>query len=83
MAASATDRLAIPRGPITQREPAGLLPDPAWHKRSAGAGAKGERFYDWALVDDLTDAAGMRWVLVRRNHPTAEPAFYRRYAPSR
>lgn len=81
MAVSATDRLATPRGPLTLKELAVLLPDAAWQKRSAGAGAKGERFYDWALVDDRTDAAGIRWVLMRRNRTTAELAFYRCYAP--
>ena len=27
------------------------LPKRAWQKLSAGAGAKGHRFYDWAVID--------------------------------
>lgn len=81
MAVSATDRLGVPRGPMALKELAVLLPDPAWQRLSAGAGAKGERFYDWALTDDHADGFGVRWVLIRRNRTTAGLAFYRCYAP--
>jgi len=33
------------------------LPNRAWQQLSAGQGAKGERFYDWALVDTVDAAA--------------------------
>ena len=81
MAIAATDRLSIPRGAVALKELAVLLPETAWQKRSAGAGAKGERFYDWALIDDLTDEDGVRWVLMRRGRTTGELAVYRCYAP--
>ena len=53
---------------------------------SAGKGAKGHRFYDWAwtrLVGDVDEPAGHRWLLIRRNRRTGELAYYRCYAPIR
>ncbi|GAB3729185.1 hypothetical protein GCM10027590_36730 [Nocardiopsis nanhaiensis] len=81
MEMAATDSLATPRGSIKVKELAVLAPAGARQKRSAGAGSKGERFYDWALIDDHADQAGVRWVLMRRNRTTAELAFFRCYAP--
>ena len=43
--------------------------------------SKGERYYDWALIDDRADEAGVRWVLLRRSRSTGELAFCRCYAP--
>lgn len=61
------------------------LPTRAWQRLSAGRGAKGHRFYDWAwitLTDPTPEApAGSRWLLVRRNRRTGELAYYRCYAP--
>ncbi|MBE1459565.1 SRSO17 transposase [Nocardiopsis terrae] len=37
-----------------------VRPDDPERLRAAGAGARGERFHDWALVDDRTDGAGVR-----------------------
>ncbi|AYF26905.1 hypothetical protein CSH63_05500 [Micromonospora tulbaghiae] len=35
------------------------LPASAWQRRSAGAGSKGPRFYEWAWLDDVcTDDGG-------------------------
>ncbi|MCH5677997.1 IS701 family transposase [Streptomyces gilvus] len=56
------------------------LPARAWQKLSAGAGAKGHRFYDWALADIADDRPGHRQLLVRRNRRTRELAFYRCYS---
>ncbi|GAA2540492.1 IS701 family transposase [Pseudonocardia hydrocarbonoxydans] len=61
------------------------LPRHAWQRVSAGAGAKGQRFYDWALVTltppaDAPDTACW-WLLVRRHRDTGELAFYRCYSP--
>ncbi len=69
------------------------LPTRAWQRLSAGAGAKGQRYYDWALVA-LNPPAGARldaapdavdtqcwWLLVRRHRGTGELAFYRCYSP--
>ena len=48
---------------------AGLAGPRAWERRSAGAGAQGERLYDWAVV--VLDSPGLaerwgHWLLVRR-----------------
>jgi hypothetical protein len=43
------------------------LPRRAWQQMSAGAAAKGQRFYSWALVDIDHGKAGHRWLLIRRN----------------
>jgi hypothetical protein len=50
------------------------LPKRAWHRLSAGPGAKGQRYYDWAWIAH-PDPAGTadpgdgqcRWLLVRRH----------------
>jgi SRSO17 transposase len=59
------------------------LPGEAWQRCSAGAGAHGQRFYDWARIELLTgfDPGWARWVLARRTIPTgsdqpAELAYY-------
>jgi SRSO17 transposase len=57
------------------------LPRPAWQRYSAGAGAKGHRYYDWAWVTTDPGQPGHRWLLIRRNRHTRELAFYRCYAP--
>jgi SRSO17 transposase len=59
------------------------LPKRAWQKLSAGAGAKGHRFYDWALADIANDRPGHHQLLVRRNRRTGELAFYRCYSATR
>jgi SRSO17 transposase len=62
------------------------LPRHAWQRRSAGVGAKGERWYSWALIDitdsDAAAAAGQHHLLVRRNDKTGELAYYRCYSPT-
>jgi SRSO17 transposase len=60
------------------------LPRRAWQRQSAGRGAKGHRYYDWAWIaitgtgDDI-EVAGYRWLLVRRHRSTGELAYYRCY----
>jgi SRSO17 transposase len=61
------------------------LPTRAWQRLSAGPGAQGQRYYDWALITPTTastTATGSWWLLVRRHTRTAELAFYRCYAPT-
>jgi SRSO17 transposase len=56
-----------------------------WNRLSAGRGAKGERWYDWALIDTTDPAAGQgghHWLLIRRNRKSGEYAFYRAWSPS-
>jgi SRSO17 transposase len=66
------------------------LPKYAWQRLSAGRGSKGERWYDWALIDTTDEAAdpaatstGQHWLLIRRNRTTGEYAFYRAHSPTR
>jgi SRSO17 transposase len=62
---------------------AALLPASAWQRYSAGAGAKGHRRYDWALISIGPRRRGHRWLLIRRSLRTGELAFYRYYCPCR
>jgi hypothetical protein len=59
------------------------LPAHVWARHSAGTGAKGQRWYDWALVD-ITDpeVPGDHALLIRRSIRTGELAFYRCHAPT-
>lgn len=61
---------------------AARLPKRAWQRLSAGRGAKGHRYYDWAFVaiNARDTAPGHRWLLLRRNRSTGELAYYRCYA---
>ena len=66
----------------TAADLAGQLPGRAWHQRSCGAGAKGQRTYRWAWIElTVPDAPGCHWLLIRRNPRTGELAFYRAHAP--
>ena len=62
-------------------ELAARLPRRAWQRLSAGKGAKGHRYYDWAWAAIGSPGAGCRWLLIRRHPRTRELAFYRCYAP--
>jgi SRSO17 transposase len=57
------------------------LPRPAWQRYSAGTGAKGHRYYDWAWLATDPSQPGHHWLLIRRNRRTRELAFYRCYSP--
>jgi SRSO17 transposase len=60
------------------------IPSGNWHRLSAGDGAKGPRFYDWAYLPDPTQAVPgwQRGLLIRRKikKPT-EFTFYLTFAP--
>ncbi|HUZ51258.1 MAG TPA: IS701 family transposase [Streptosporangiaceae bacterium] len=58
------------------------VPKRAWQKLSAGAGAKGHRFYNWAVIDLADPRPGSRQLLIRRNRSTGELAYYRYYSPA-
>jgi SRSO17 transposase len=64
---------------------AAALPQEAWQRLSAGAGAKGERFYDWARVRliRLQQPPWEHWLLVRR-HPSKPDnlAYYVVFGPA-
>jgi SRSO17 transposase len=54
----------------------------AWRRVSAGTGAKGQRWYSWALVDIVGDTdSGHHHLLIRRHDKTGELAYYRCYSP--
>lgn len=61
------------------------IPSRAWQRMSAGPGAKGPRWYDWALTDAtdpaVTEGDGPHWLLIRRSISDGEYAFYRAHAP--
>jgi hypothetical protein len=59
----------------------GRLPRRAWRRYSAGEGANGHRYYDWAWVAIDPGEPGHRWLLIRRNRHTGELAFYRCHSP--
>lgn len=60
---------------------AAKLPPRAWQRLSAGDGAKGHRWYDWAWVGIDPGLPGRRWLLIRRHRRTRELAYYRCYSP--
>jgi SRSO17 transposase len=85
-------RVPTAAGPIRADALAAGLPKRAWQQLSAGAGAKGHRYYDWAWIalthldptrEDPTDPQDPQcwWLLVRRHRHTGELAFYRCYCP--
>ncbi|ALO91404.1 transposase [Streptomyces hygroscopicus subsp. limoneus] len=61
---------------------AGKVPKRAWQKLSAGAGAKGHRYYGRAVVGSAEGRPGRHRLLIRRNRPTGELAYYRCWSPA-
>jgi SRSO17 transposase len=72
-------------GPRPAIELARRLPARAWQRLSAGPGAKGPRWYDWALIEitdpAVTEGGGPHWLLIRRRISDGEYAFYLAHAP--
>jgi hypothetical protein len=54
-------------------ELAARLPRRAWQRLSAGEGAKGHRYHDWAWISIPGSHPGHRWLLIRRTPRTGEP----------
>lgn len=81
LAVASSHRVALGIGTRRADQVAKTLPARAWQRASAGHGAKGQRFYSWALVDIDRGEPGCRWMLIRRNDTTGELAFYRCYSP--
>jgi SRSO17 transposase len=73
-----------PLRPYTAGTLADQLTKKAWCRRSAGAGSKGPRRYDWALHRIYLDDTGWgHWLLVRRQiKPPHQRAYYRVFAPA-
>jgi SRSO17 transposase len=71
-------------GPQRADQIAAALSRRAWNQYSAGAGAKGQRDYDWAwvtLTPPVDERVGHHWLLVRRRISDGELAFYRCWSP--
>ncbi|MEU8927380.1 IS701 family transposase [Kitasatospora sp. NPDC048545] len=83
LAVSSTHPVVTHAGKFQARALAARIPKRAWQRLSAGAGAKGERYYDWAQIDihGPSDQLGQWCLLVRRNRRTGELAFYRCFSP--
>ncbi|MGA5318754.1 IS701 family transposase [Streptomyces pseudogriseolus] len=82
MAVACSTRVRINHGrtPVRADTVAERLPATAWQRHSAGAGAKGPRYYDWAWIHIGTSED--RHLLVRRNRTTGELAFYLCWSPA-
>jgi SRSO17 transposase len=81
LAVAASHRVVTAAGACAVRQLAARLPRRAWQRCSAGEGAKGYRYYDWAWAGIDPGRPGHRWLLIRRNRRTRELAFYRCYSP--
>lgn len=83
LAVSSTHQVVTPAGKFQAKALVTRIPKRAWQRLSAGAGAKGERYYDWAQLDIAGPAGrpGNWWLLVRRNRRSGELAFYRCFSP--
>lgn len=89
LAVGCDQRIPTAAGPQRADALTASLPRWAWQRLSAGAGAKGDRVYDWAWIghpdptgsaEDPSDTQCW-WLLIRRNRTTGELAFYRCYSP--
>jgi SRSO17 transposase len=82
LAVARTTRVRINSGrtPIRADALASRLPGSAWHRQSAGPGAKGPRYYHWAWIHIGADSH--RHLLIRRNRATGELAFYLCWSPT-
>ncbi|MGW5462400.1 IS701 family transposase [Streptomyces sp. NPDC003996] len=79
-------RVATSAGTFTAAELADQVPKNAWARMRTGHGLKGDRHYDWALIDVPADdtptghAAGHSHLVIRRHRYTGELSFYRCYS---
>ena len=85
LAVAKSHRFTTGIGPRRAIDLAVRLPKNSWQRLSAGIGAKGPRWYDWALVEAtdaaVTEGTGPNWLLIRRRISDGEYAFYRAHAP--
>ena len=81
LAVAASHQVTTSAGTWAVRLLAARLPRRAWQRYSAGQGAKGHRYYDWAWAAIDPGKPGHRWLLIRRNRHTGELAFYRCHSP--
>jgi SRSO17 transposase len=82
-------QVTTPAAKLSVAKAAARLPKRAWQRMRTGAGHKGVRDYDWAMIevtaDDTPDghdpAAGRSVLLVRRHRYTRTVSYYRCFAP--
>ncbi|MFF9391396.1 IS701 family transposase [Streptomyces griseoluteus] len=82
LAVACSAEVATGAGMVRADALAKKVPKRAWQKLSAGRGAKGHRFYDWAVVDLTDPRPGRHQLLIRRSRSTGELAYYRCYSPA-
>lgn len=84
LAVRSNEKLMTPRGTITAEAMADAVPEDAWERLSAGAGAKGLRLYDWTRVRLMRFQRSPwdHWLLVRRNrHDPTDLAYFVVFGP--
>lgn len=83
LAVRADHRVDTPAGRFTVRDLSRRVPQKNWMRLRTGHGLKGDRHYDWAMLDIQPDDTpdhherGHAAVLVRRHRYTGELSFYR------
>ncbi|WP_258382861.1 IS701 family transposase [Streptomyces sp. NTH33] len=84
LAVKADHRVTTGAGRFTVTALAAKVPARSWMRIRTGHGLKGDRHYDWALIDVRADDApaedtdgGQALVVVRRHRYTREVSFYR------
>jgi SRSO17 transposase len=83
VAVPASHRVTTPAGRFTVTSLLARLPRKAWQRLRAGHGTKGDRHYDWAMIEIGPDDTppghdpGHSVLLVRRHRYTGELSFYR------
>ncbi|MFD5781522.1 IS701 family transposase [Streptomyces sp. NPDC058220] len=82
LAVACSHEVATAAGKFRADTLAKKVPKRGWQKLSAGAGAKGHRYYDWAVIDLVDPRPGSRQLLIRRNRSSGELAYYRCYSPT-
>lgn len=86
VAVPASHRVTTAIGRLSTAEVLAKLPRRAWQRIRTGHGTKGDRHYDWAMIEVIGDdappghQAGHSVLLVRRHRYTREPSFYRCYS---
>jgi SRSO17 transposase len=81
LAVAASRQVTTAAGHCPARRLAAALPRRAWQRYSAGEGAKGHRYYDWAWLATGPGRPGHHHLVIRRSRRTGELAYYHCYSP--
>ncbi|GLX02242.1 hypothetical protein Misp02_63280 [Microtetraspora sp. NBRC 16547] len=88
VAVKSDHRVTTPAGTFTVTDLVKRLPARSWQRLRTGSGTKGDRHYDWAMIDVLADDIpggqpdGHSTLLVRRHRYTRTLSFYRCWSPT-